>query len=190
MNFLWRRTCGVKTTKRGCNSLLTLALNTSWYVRSTIFFCKLLFSWIKFDDFFFNFQETYNSQLRERYEDDPSTHLDLDPDLWMEAGSSGGPNRNRVYNLSNTMIENLQASHSVSTIGSSQSVSSTQSQEFVALQQHTAHLTEQYERLLSDYEQLRQMIMDMRSQMGGTCAPSFWQYGPGNDQPLPAPSLF
>jgi molecular chaperone GrpE (heat shock protein) len=88
------------------------------------------------------------------------------------------------------MIENLQASHSVSTIGSSQSVSSTQSQEFVALQQHTAHLTEQYERLLSDYEQLRQMIMDMRSQMGGTCAPSFWQYGPGNDQPLPAPSLF
>jgi hypothetical protein len=29
--------------------------------------------------------------------------------------------------------------------------------------------------------------------MGGTCAPPFWPYGPGNDQPpppLPAPPLF
>jgi hypothetical protein len=43
---------------------------------------------------FFNFQETYNSQLRERYRDDPSTHLDFDLDLWMEAGSSGGPDKN------------------------------------------------------------------------------------------------
>jgi hypothetical protein len=25
-----------------------------------------------------------------------------------------------------------------------------------------------------DYEQLRQMVMDMRSQMGGTCAPFFF----------------
>ena len=33
----------------------------------------------------FYFQEIYNNRLRERYEDDPSTHLDFDPDLWMEA---------------------------------------------------------------------------------------------------------
>jgi len=39
-------------------------------------------------------QETYNSRLRERYGDDPSTHLDFDPDLWMEVGSSGGPDKN------------------------------------------------------------------------------------------------
>jgi len=71
--------------------------------------------------------------LRERYEDDPSTHTDFDPDLWMEVGSSGGPGKNRVYGLSITTAENLRAAHSVSTVGSSQSVSSTQSKEFVAL---------------------------------------------------------
>jgi hypothetical protein len=90
-------------------------------------------SWIEYDDFFFNFQETYNSRLRERYGDDPSTHPELNLDLWMEEGSFGGPNKKQVYGLSNTMAENLQAARSVSTVGSSQSVSSTQSQEFVAL---------------------------------------------------------
>jgi hypothetical protein len=44
----WRRTCEVKTAKRGRNSLLTTMLNTSWYACSTILFCKLLFllNWI------------------------------------------------------------------------------------------------------------------------------------------------
>ena len=51
---------------------------------------------------FFHFQVTYNSRLRERYEDDPSTHPDFDPDLWMEVGSSGGRDKNKVYGLSNT----------------------------------------------------------------------------------------
>jgi len=55
--------------------------------------------------------------------------------------------------LSNTMAENLLATCSVSTVGSSQSVSSTQSKEFVALQQHIAHLTEKYELLSVNYEQ-------------------------------------
>jgi hypothetical protein len=40
---------------------------------------------------------------------------------------------------------------------------------------------QQYEKLLVDYEQLCQMVMDMRSQMGGKCALSFWMYDPGND---------
>jgi hypothetical protein len=80
---------------------------------------------------------------------------------------------------------------SVLTIGSSQSILSIQSQEFVALQEHTAHLTEKYEIISADYEELRQVIMDMRSQMSGTCVPLFWPYSPGNDQPPPpAPSLF
>jgi hypothetical protein len=139
MSFLWRRTCEVKTARRRCNNSSTIALNTSWYVRSTTFFCKLLFSWIEFDDDFFNFQETYNSWLRERYGDDLSTHPDFDPDLWMEAGSFGGPDRNQVYSLSNITTENLWATCSILTVGSSQSVSSTQSQEFMA---HTTHITE------------------------------------------------
>ena len=61
-------------------------------------------------------QETYNSRLRERYGDDPSTHPDFDPDLWMEVRSSGGPEKNRVYKLSNTTAENLWSARSVSTV--------------------------------------------------------------------------
>ena len=143
-NCLWRRTWGVKTTKRGCNSSLTTVLNTLWYVCSTILFCKLLFYWIEYDDYSFYFQETYNSRSRERY-----------GDLWMKVGSSGGPNKNRVYGLSNTTAENLRAARSVSTVGSSQSVSSTQSKKFVALQQHTAQLTEKYDHLSGEYAQLK-----------------------------------
>jgi molecular chaperone GrpE (heat shock protein) len=91
----------------------------------------------------------------------------------MEAGSFGGPDKNQVYGLSNTMAENLQMALSILTIGSSQLILSTQSQEFVALQEHTTHLTEKYKRISADYEELRQMIMDMRSQMSGTCVPLF-----------------
>jgi len=123
--------------------------------------------------------------LRERYGDDPLTHPEFDPDLWMEVGSSGGPDKNRVYGLSNITAENLRVTRSVSTVGSSQSVSSTQSKEFVVLQQHTAQLTEKYDNLSAKYaqqkaehaqqkaehEQLREMVMNMASQSGDTCAP-------------------
>jgi len=97
------------------------------------YFVSYYFYWIEYDDYFFHFQETYNSQFRERYGDDPLTHSNFDPNLWMEVGSSGGPDKNLVYGLSNTTAENLQAARSVSTVGSSESVSSTQSKEFVAL---------------------------------------------------------
>jgi hypothetical protein len=127
------------------------------------------------------FQEIYNSRLRERYGDDPSTHLDFDPDLLMEVGSSSEPDKNRVYRLSNTTAENLWSAYNVSTIGSSPSVSSTQSEEFMALKQ-------QYERISTDYDQLRQMVMKIRSKMGDdTCASLFWPYGPGNNHPPPPP---
>ena len=128
--------------QKGCNSSLTSTLNTLWYFVQQFYFVSYYFYWIEYDDFFFYFQETYNSRLREKYGDDPSIHLDLDPDLWMEVGSSGGPDKNQVYGLSNTTTENLRAARSVSTVGSSQSVSSTQFKEFLALQQHTNHLTE------------------------------------------------
>jgi hypothetical protein len=65
--------------------------------------------------------------LRKRYGDDLSTHPSFDPDLWMEAGSFGGPNKNLVYGLSNTTAENLQVAHGVSIVRSSQSISNTQS---------------------------------------------------------------
>jgi hypothetical protein len=104
---------------------------------------------------FFYFQETYNSWLRERYGDDPLTHPEFDPDLWMEVGSSGGPDKNRVYGLSNITAANLRAARSISTVGSSQSVSSTQSKKFMALQQHTAQLTEKYDHLSVAYAQLK-----------------------------------
>ena len=88
----------------------------------------------------------------------------------MEVGSSSGPNKNLVYGLSNTTTENLRATCSVSTVGSSQSVSNTQSKEFVVLKQHTAQLTEKYNHLSAEYielkanhEQLRQIVMNMAS---------------------------
>ena len=117
------------------------------------YFVSYYFYWIEYDYFFF--QETYNSRLRERYGDDPLTNSEFDPDLWMEVGSSSGPDKNRVYGLSNTTVENLRAARSVSTVGSSQSVSSTQSKKFMALQQHTAQLTEKYDHLSVAYAQLK-----------------------------------
>jgi hypothetical protein len=81
----------------------------------------------------------------------------------MQAVSSRVFDRNRVYGLSNTTTKNLRVARSVLTVESSQLVLSTHSQEFVALQLYTTHLTEKYEQLLVDYEQLHQMVMDMRS---------------------------
>ena len=69
----------------------------------------------------------------------------------MDGGSSGGPDKNRVYGLSNTTADNLRSTRSVSTVGSSQSISSSQSKEFVALQQ----LTEKYDNLQVEYAQLK-----------------------------------
>jgi hypothetical protein len=156
---------------------------------------------------FFYFHETYNNRLRERYGDNPLTHPEFDPDLWMEVGSSGGPDKNWVYGLSNATADNLQSARSFSTVGSSQSISSTQSKEFVALQQHTAQLTEKYDHLSAEYEQLkaahaqqktdheqlREMVMNMASQ-SGTCASNpFWPYNhqpPPPPPPPPAPPLY
>ena len=165
--------------QKGCSNSWTTMLNTLWYVRSIILFRKLLFSWIEYDDLKKKLVETYNSRLRERYGDNHSTHLDFDPNLWMDVASSGGPDKNWVYGLSNTTAKNLRSACSVSTVVSSPSVSSTQSEEFMALKQ-------QYERLSMDYDQLCQMVMEIRSRMGDDrCATPFQSYGPGNNQPPP-----
>ena len=56
----------------------------------------LSYYFLEFDKFIFSFQDIYNSQLNERYRDDSLTPLDLDPSLWLEAGWSDGPDRNKV----------------------------------------------------------------------------------------------
>jgi len=66
--------------------------------------------------FFFSFEYTYNNCLKEIYRDDPSTHLDLDLNLWLEVGSFGRPDRNWVYELFDTTVENLRITRSVSIV--------------------------------------------------------------------------
>jgi hypothetical protein len=72
----------------------------------------------------------------------------------------------------------LQTVCGVSTIGSSQSVPSTQSLELTTLydqgvQERMAHLNEKYEWLSADYEELHRMVIDIRLQMSRTCAPPY-----------------
>ena len=82
----------------------------------------------------------------------------------MEVGSSSGSDKNRVYGLSNTKADYLRLTRSVSTVGSSQSISSSQSKEFVALQQHTAQLTEKYDNLKAEYAQLKASHAQQRAE--------------------------
>ena len=107
---------------------------------------------------------------------------------------------------------------SASTVRSSQSVSSSQSKEFVALQQHTTLLTEKYDHLSETYTQLKEQQrvaskqqrakseqhqveserqrtayeelreMVMNMAQGGTCAPN--PFWPNNRQPPPPPPLY
>jgi hypothetical protein len=46
--------------------------------------------------------------MQERYRDDLSTHPELDLELWLEAVSVDGPNKNWIYGISNITAENLQ----------------------------------------------------------------------------------
>jgi hypothetical protein len=104
------------------------------------------------------------------------THPEFDPDLWMEVGSSGGPDKNQVYELSNTTADNLRSTRSVSTVGSSQS------KEFVALQQHTAQLTEKYDHLSAEYAQLKASHAQQRAESEQIKAPQAQQRGESEQQ--------
>ena len=93
---------------------------------------------------------------------------DIDLDLWLKTRSFGGPNRNQVYELSNTISEFLQTTHSASTVGCSQSILSIQTLDFAAIldqrvQDRTTHLNDKYEQLPTDYKELRLLVMEMRS---------------------------
>jgi len=100
-----------------------------WF--SIIFFLSYFF--LEFDEFIFSFQKTYSNQLKERYEDDLLTHSDINPYLWLEAGSFDGPNGNQVYRLSNTTTENLRTTLSALTVRCSQSIMSIQTPKFTAI---------------------------------------------------------
>jgi len=69
---------------------------------------------------------------------------------------------------------------------------STQTPEFeVILNQQVkdqmTHLTVDYEQLSVEMTELRRLVLKMRLQMGGTCAPSYLPHGPGKDSPPPPP---
>jgi len=152
----------------------------------TIFFWSYYF--FEFADLFF--QDAYNTWLKERYNDDPSIHPDLDSDLWLKVGSFSGPNRNYVYCLSNTTTEDLWTARIVPIVGYSQSVPSTQTLDFkVILDQQvqvwTTHLTTDYEQLSAETIELRWLVMEMRSHMGGACALFYSPHGPDEDLSLP-----
>jgi hypothetical protein len=126
-------------------------------------------------------------QLHDRYDDDPSTHLELDLNLWLEVGSSSGLYRNWVYSISNTRVEDMWARRSVSTIKSLQSASSSQSSQFqlILSQQiktRTTHLATEIEQLNAKMTELQQLYMELKSYMGSTCGPSHWS------QPIPVSS--
>jgi hypothetical protein len=50
-------------------------------------------------------------------------------------------------------------------------------------QDQTTHLNDKYERLTANYEELHRLVMEIRSQMGGSRAPPNWLYGPRDYQP-------
>lgn len=56
-----------------------------------------------------------------------STHLEFDPNLWLEVGSNARLDRNWVYDISNTTFENIQARYSVLIVQNTQSKSTNQS---------------------------------------------------------------
>jgi hypothetical protein len=76
------------------------------------------------------------------------------------------------------MTEDLQMAYSVSIVGCSQSVLSTQTLKFEAIldqwvQAQMVHLTADYARLSVETAELRQLVMEMKSHMGGKCAPFY-----------------
>jgi len=109
--------------------------------------------------------------LNERCRDDPSTHPDVDLDLWLKVRSFNGSDRNRVYRFSNITAKNLRTTHSASTIGCSELIPSTQTSKLVAMldqqmQTRTCHLNEKcekYKQLTDDYEELCRSIMEIES---------------------------
>jgi hypothetical protein len=104
-----------------------------------------------------------------------------------------------MYELCNTMTENLRTARNASIVEYSQSIPSVQTSKFAAMLNQLVQdmrrpiLMIKYEGLIADYEELCRLVMEMRSRICGSCAPSNWPHGLDDDQPYPpplAPPLF
>jgi len=124
IELLWKRMCKLMTTKMRCNSSWIAELSTLWYAVFNHFFFLNYYSY-EFANFFSSIH-IYNIGLKEKYGDDSSTHPNLDPNLWLEIESFGGPDWNRVYDLFDTTSAFLQTAHNVWTVWCSQLILSTQ----------------------------------------------------------------
>ena len=132
-----------------------------WF--SIIFFLSYYF----FNLLTFFLHDTYNTWLKERCWDDLLNNLNLDPDLWLEAVLFSGPDRNHVYSLSNTMIEDLRMTRIILIVGCSQSILSTQTPEFKVIlnqriQAQTTHHVVDYEQLNAKMTKFRRLIIEVR----------------------------
>jgi hypothetical protein len=55
------------------------------------------------------------------------------------------------------------------------------------VQDRRTHLIEKYELLIADYEELRRVVIEMRSHMDGPYAPPYYPHGPSDDSAPPPP---
>jgi len=144
--------------------------------------------------------------LREIYGDNPLTHLEFDPNLWMEVGSFGGPikigftgsptlrprtcGRPVVFQPlgapNQYRAPNLRSSWPCSNTRLSSPKNTTTYQRSMHNSKRSMHNKKpSMHNKKADHEQLREMVMNMASQSGDTCAPPpFWPY---NNQPPPPP---
>jgi hypothetical protein len=73
----------------------------------------ILYYFLEFDKFIFSFYNTHNNQFKKRYKDDSSIYPDLNLNLWLEEWLSDGLDRNRVYELFNTIGNRITANINV-----------------------------------------------------------------------------
>ena len=57
--------------------------------------------------------------MRAKHREDPLTHLEYDPEFWLEVGATSGCDRNQVYGFSITMTQDMRLDYSVSTVDTS-----------------------------------------------------------------------
>jgi len=117
----------------------------------------------------------YNTQLKKRYRNDPLTHPEFDLDLWLKVGLSSGPNINQVYDISNTMVEDLRTTQSVSIVGCSQSVWTLEFESILnqRVESRTTHLIAETKWLGVETAEPHRLYMELKSQMGGKCVPPY-----------------
>jgi len=120
--------------------------------------------------------------------DNNSTHSELDQDLWLETGLSGGHDKNQIYNISNTTTGNIQTCHSILTDDSSHLDSSSQSS-IVHMILYKNKLKLRRSNLLLRWTDLMLRWLklgDYLPNLGGTCGPPCLP-NLSEDLPLPLP---